>query len=60
MKLWLPELAALPSDRVHEPSTLTSADQTRFGVRVGVDYPRPVVDLFASARANQERYDAAT
>jgi deoxyribodipyrimidine photo-lyase len=45
---------------VHEPSTLTSADQTRFGVRIGVDYPRPVVDLFASARANQELYDAAT
>jgi len=60
VKLWLPELAAVPSDRVHEPSALTSADQTRFGVRVGVDYPRPVVDLFASARANQERYDAAT
>ena len=60
VKLWLPELAAVPTDRVHEPSTLTSADQTRFGVRVGVDYPKPVVDLFESARANQKLYDAAT
>ena len=60
VKLWLPELAAVPADRVHEPSTLTSADQTRFGVRIGVDYPRPVVDLFESARVNKELYDAAT
>ena len=60
VKLWLPELAAVPADRVHEPSTLTSADQTRFAVRIGVDYPRPVVDLFESARANKELYDAAT
>ena len=60
VKLWLPELAAVPADRVHEPSTLTSADQTRFGVRMGVDYPKPVVDLFESARTNKELYDAAT
>ncbi|EJN58946.1 DASH family cryptochrome [Halogranum rubrum] len=45
---WLPELAALPPETVHEPWRLSPDEQTQYGVELGVDYPRPVVDVEAS------------
>jgi deoxyribodipyrimidine photo-lyase len=48
VKRWLPALSDVPADVVHEPWTLSPADQTRYGVQLGVDYPEPVVDLEAS------------
>ncbi len=42
---WLPELSDVPGDAVHEPWTLTPAEQRRYGVELGIDYPRPMVDL---------------
>jgi len=41
---WLPELDALPPAAAHEPWQLTPADQAEYGVELGIDYPRPVVD----------------
>lgn len=54
---WLPELANVPKQKIHEPWTLTVDEQTRFGVRIGTDYPRPIVDLFESAKANERKYN---
>jgi deoxyribodipyrimidine photo-lyase len=59
VKLWLPELAEIPAAKVHEPSKLLPVEQQRFGVRIGVDYPQPIVDLFKSAAANEKIYNAA-
>jgi deoxyribodipyrimidine photo-lyase len=59
LRHWLPELAAIPGDKIHEPWKLTSEEQKRYGVQLGVDYPRPVVDFFKSVQANQKVYDAA-
>jgi deoxyribodipyrimidine photo-lyase len=59
VKLWLPELAEIPAAKVHEPSKLLPVEQQRFGVRIGVDYPQPIVDLFKSAAANEKIYDSA-
>jgi deoxyribodipyrimidine photo-lyase len=56
VKLWLPELAGVPGVKVHDPSKLQPIEQQRFGVRLGVDYPYPVVDLFKSAAANEKIY----
>jgi deoxyribodipyrimidine photo-lyase len=56
VKLWLPELAEVPGVKVHDPSKLQPIEQQRFGVRLGVDYPYPVVDLFKSAAANEKIY----
>ncbi|MFC7070709.1 DASH family cryptochrome [Halobaculum lipolyticum] len=41
---WIPELAALPAGAVHEPWTLSDAERAQYGVRLGVDYPEPMVD----------------
>lgn len=56
---WLPELAAVCGGRVHRPELLTTDDLRRAGVVLGETYPRPMVDLFASARANEAVYTAA-
>ncbi|HEY9888130.1 MAG TPA: DASH family cryptochrome [Candidatus Obscuribacterales bacterium] len=59
VKHWLPELQALPPKKVHCPWLLQPVEQTRFNVRLGVDYPHPVVDLAQSVKANEKLYDAA-
>jgi deoxyribodipyrimidine photo-lyase len=59
VKHWLPELAQIPADKVHEPWKLTADEQNQYGVRLGVDYPHPIVDLFKSAAANEKIYNAA-
>ena len=57
---WLPELASIPGSKVHEPWKLNKEEQKRYGVQLGVDYPRPVVDFFKSVKANEEIYKKAT
>jgi deoxyribodipyrimidine photo-lyase len=59
IKHWLPELAQIRGLKIHEPWQLTGDEQRQFGVKLGVDYPRPVVDLFKSAKANELIYDRA-
>ena len=59
IKHWLPELAALPGDKVREPGKLSQEEQQHYGIRLGVDYPRPVVDFFKSVKANEKLYQGA-
>jgi deoxyribodipyrimidine photo-lyase len=59
LRHWLPELASLPGDKIHEPWKLTAEEKKRYGVILGVDYPRPVVDFFKSLQANEKIYRAA-
>ena len=59
IKHWLPELSPLPGAIAREPWKLTQDEQKRYGVRLGVDYPRPVVDFFKSVKANEKIYNSA-
>ena len=36
--------AEVPAARIHEPWTMTPAEQAAAGIRIGVDYPEPIVD----------------
>ena len=58
IKHWLPELTSLTGDRVREPWKLSQDEQKRYGVRLGVDYPHPVVDFFKSVKANEKIYQS--
>ena len=59
LKHWLRELASIPGDKIHQPWKLTRQEQKDFGVRLGVDYPRPIVDFFQSVKANEKLYQVA-
>ena len=45
VKHWLPELSDVPSEKVHSVGLLNNQEQKRFNVRLGVDFPNPIVDI---------------
>jgi deoxyribodipyrimidine photo-lyase len=59
VKHWLPELAHIPAPKVHTPWELQPIEEKRFGVKLGRDYPEPIVDLWASAKENERLYEQA-
>jgi deoxyribodipyrimidine photo-lyase len=59
VKHWLPELEQIPANKLQEPWKLSAAEQKQYGVRLGTDYPNPIVDLVKSAEANEKLYNAA-
>ncbi|MGQ9850208.1 MAG: cryptochrome/photolyase family protein [Aggregatilineaceae bacterium] len=48
VRRWVPELAHLPDRWVHRPWEAPAAEMHAAGLRLGKDYPHPVVDLVAS------------
>ncbi len=44
VRRWVPELARLPGSSIHEPGRASSETLAAAGVRLGVDYPEPIVD----------------
>ena len=44
---WLPELDDLPTEYAHRPWRMSEDEQTSRGVELGVDYPRPMIDVEA-------------
>jgi deoxyribodipyrimidine photo-lyase len=59
LRYWLPELVNINGDKIHEPWQLNTEEQKRYNVRIGVDYPHPVVDFFSSVKANEKLYNEA-
>lgn len=54
IKKWIPELQHVPAILVHEPWKLTGIEQSLYKVRVGNEYPSPIVDLEEAARFARE------
>ena len=44
IRRFVPELAGVPDEKIHEPWTMTTDEQKASGCRVGIDYPAPIVD----------------
>ena len=48
VRRWVPELAGIPTARIHEPWSMTDEEQAAAGCRIGTDYPAPIVDHAAA------------
>lgn len=55
IKKWVPELENVPLTFIHEPWLMTEMDQAFCNVRIGIDYPAPIVDLKESAKAARDK-----
>ncbi|GAB2766022.1 DASH family cryptochrome [Rhabdobacter roseus] len=44
VKYWLPQLAQVPAERVHRVWQLSTSEQQAYGLRLGTDYPLPIIN----------------
>jgi deoxyribodipyrimidine photo-lyase len=58
IRAWVPELAGVPLAFAHEPWRMDAGAQRAAGCVIGRDYPAPVVDHEAAARAAKARVHA--
>ena len=59
IRRYVPELARLPDKYLHAPSTASAALLLQAGVRLGVDYPAPVVEHAAARQRTLMRFGFA-
>jgi deoxyribodipyrimidine photo-lyase len=54
IKTWIPELKNVPVDFIHEPWKMSTLEQDLYGVKIGIDYPHPIVDIESTRKAASE------
>ncbi|MCB1503232.1 MAG: FAD-binding domain-containing protein, partial [Bauldia sp.] len=58
VRRWVPEIAGLPDRYVHRPWDAPPIERAAAGVRLGHDYPEPVVDHGAARRRALDAFEA--
>lgn len=59
VRRWLPMLERVPDEFLFEPWRMPLAMQALHGIRLGVDYPVPIVDHVLAGRLARERVSSA-
>jgi deoxyribodipyrimidine photo-lyase len=55
IKRWVPELSHLPLEFIHRPWLMSAMDEMLFNFKLGVDYPRPIVEHEVAAKVAKEK-----
>ncbi len=60
IRRFVPELSRVPTEKIHEPWTMTPEEQAAAGCRIGVggDYPAPILDHAREKAAALEMLEA--
>lgn len=56
---WLPQFKNVPADAAHEPWEMNQGLQATYGLNLGIDYPRPMVDIKSNSYrevVNNDKY----
>jgi deoxyribodipyrimidine photo-lyase len=56
IRRWVPELAHVPREYLAEPHLMPELLQAAYGVRIGVDYPLPIVETKAALAHARARF----
>lgn len=54
IKKWIPELAELPTEFVHQPWLMTMMEEQMYGVVLGENYPQPIVNIADSGKVARD------
>ncbi|WP_227395839.1 cryptochrome/photolyase family protein [Jeotgalibacillus aurantiacus] len=57
IRKWVPELAKLPDKYIHEPAAAPEEVLSKAGVKLGDNYPKPIVDHSAARKRALEHYE---